>query len=261
MSQVLLITGGASGIGAAVARLAAERGFSIALNYRTKQAQAEALVAELRARGTRAAAYQADVAEPRQVESLYARVKDELGVPRAVLNSAGIATGATRVAEAETATLELLLRTNVLGVMVSCREAARVMSTKSGGSGGVIINVSSMAATIGGRPGNAHYAASKAAVDAFSVGFAKEVAAEGIRVVSVRPGFTITDMTRHRLEDAAFRQVIAETIPLGRPARVEEVAAPIAWLLSNEASFITGTCLDISGGGFAIADSPRQRAD
>ena len=145
--------------------------------------------------------------------------------------------------------------------MLSCREAARAMSTRNGGSGGVVVNVSSMAATIGGRPGNAHYAASKAAVDAFSVGFAKEVASEGIRVVSVRPGFTITDMTRHRLADATFRQVIAETIPIGRPARVEEVAAPIVWLLSDEASFITGTCLDISGGGFAIADSPRHRGD
>ena len=122
----------------------------------------------------------------------------------------------------------------------------------------MVINVSSMAATIGGRPGNSHYAASKAAVDAFSVGFAKEVATEGIRVVSVRPGFTITDMTRSRLEDAAFRQVIAETIPIGRPARVEEVAAPIAWLLSSDASFITGTCLDISGGGFVVASTPRQ---
>jgi NAD(P)-dependent dehydrogenase (short-subunit alcohol dehydrogenase family) len=259
MSQVLLITGGASGIGAAVARLVAARGFSVAINYRTKQAQAEQLVAELRAVGARAAAFQADVAEPEQIESLYARVKQELGALRAVVNSAGIATAALRVADADAATLERVLRTNVLSVMLSCREAARAMSTRLGAAGGVVINVSSMAATIGGRPGNAHYAASKAAVDAFSLGFAKEVASEGIRVVSVRPGFTITDMTQHRLEDAAFRQVIAETIPLGRPARVEEVAAPIAWLLSNEASFITGTCLDISGGGFTVAASPSQR--
>jgi NAD(P)-dependent dehydrogenase (short-subunit alcohol dehydrogenase family) len=161
------------------------------------------------------------------------------------------------VDEAEPAELERLLRTNVLGVMLSCGHAARCMSTKRGGTGGVVINVSSMAATIGGRSGNAHYAASKAAVDVFSVGFAKEVAAEGLRVASVRPGFTITDMTRHRLDDADFQQVIAETIPLGRPARVEEVALPIAWLLSNEASFITGTCLDVSGGGFTIASQPR----
>jgi NAD(P)-dependent dehydrogenase (short-subunit alcohol dehydrogenase family) len=259
MSGVLLITGGASGIGAAVARLAAARGFALAINYRSKEAQAQALVRELRLKGVQAAAFQADVSVPTDVEALYARVQQELGPLGAVVNSAGIATNAVRVADADPAALEQLFRTNVLGLMLSCREAARALSTKSGGSGGVVVNVSSMAATVGGRPGNSHYAASKAAVDSFSVGFAKEVAAEGIRVISVRPGFTITDMTRHRLEDARFRDVISETIPLGRPARVEEVAAPIAWLLSNEASFITGACLDVSGGGFNIADAPKRR--
>jgi NAD(P)-dependent dehydrogenase (short-subunit alcohol dehydrogenase family) len=258
MSKVLLVTGGASGIGAAVAKIAAERGFSVAINYRSRREQAEALVAELRTRGSRAVAIPADVSEPAQVETLYARVREELGAPDAVLNSAGIATSGIRVEDATAVELERLLRTNVLSVMLSCREAARAMSTKNGGAGGVVINVSSMAATIGGRPGNSHYAASKAAVDAFSVGFAKEVASEGIRVVSVRPGFTLTDMTKARFEDATFRRVIEETIPIGRPAQVEEVAAPIAWLLSNEASFITGTCLDISGGGFAVASAPRQ---
>jgi NAD(P)-dependent dehydrogenase (short-subunit alcohol dehydrogenase family) len=258
MSGVLLVTGGASGIGAAVARLAAERGFTLAINYRTKEQQARALVHELHAKGQAAAAFHADVSVPAQVEALYQRVQKDLGPLRAVVNSAGIATSEVRVADADAATLEQLLRTNVLGVMLSCREAARALSTKSGGTGGVIVNVSSMAATIGGRPGNSHYAASKAAVDSFSLGFAKEVAAEGIRVVSVRPGFTITDMTQARLDDARFRRVLNETIPLGRPARAEEIAAPIVWLLSSEASFITGTCLDISGGGFSIAGAPRQ---
>ena len=258
MSKVLLVTGGASGIGAAVARIAAERGFSVAVNYRSRLEQAEALVAELRAIGTRAVALRADVSQAAELESLYDRVAQELGVPDAVQNSAGIATPPLRVEDATAAELERLFRVNVLGVMLSCREAVRRMSTKNGGAGGVVINVSSMAATVGGRPGNSHYAASKAAVDAFSVGFAKEVAAEGIRVISVRPGFTVTEMTKDRLQDAAFRQVIEQTIPLGRPARVEEVAAPIAWLLSSEASFITGTCLDISGGGFAIASAPRH---
>jgi NAD(P)-dependent dehydrogenase (short-subunit alcohol dehydrogenase family) len=258
MAGVLLVTGGASGIGAAVVRLAADRGFALAINYRSKEQRAQALVHELRAKGARAAAFHADVTDPEQVEALYLRVQNELGSLRAVVNSAGIATSAGRVAGAAPATLERLLRTNVLGVMLSCREAARVLSTRSGGSGGVIVNVSSMAATIGGRPGHAHYAATKAAVDSFSAGFAKEVAPEGIRVISVRPGLTVTDMTRERLEDSSFRQVISETIPLGRPARVEEVAAPIVWLLSSEASFITGACLDVSGGGFSIADAPRK---
>lgn len=258
MSQVLVVTGGASGIGAAAARLAAEQGYSVAINYRTRAAQAESVVAELRAHGARAHAVQADVRVPEQVEELFRQVERELGVPTALINSAGIAIPPTRVEDAEPVVLERLLLTNVLGLMISCREAARRMSTLRGGKGGVVVNVSSMAATIGGRPGNAHYAASKAAVDAFSVGFAKEVANAGIRVVSVRPGFTITEMTQERLRDAAFMRRIAETIPMGRPARVEEVAAPIVWLLSKEASFISGACLDVSGGGFRLADADQD---
>jgi len=261
MSQVLIVTGGASGIGAAAARLAAKQGYSVAINYRTRSAQAQVVVEELRSYGVRALAIRADVREPEQVEDLFARVERDLGTPTALINSAGIATPPTRVEDAEPSVIERLLLTNVLGLMVSCREGVRRMSTLRGGKGGVIVNVSSMAATIGGRPGNSHYAASKAAVDAFSVGFAKEVANAGIRVVSVRPGFTITEMTEERLKDAAFTRLIAETIPLGRPARVEEVAAPIVWLLSKDASFISGACLDVAGGGFRIADVAPDGAD
>jgi NAD(P)-dependent dehydrogenase (short-subunit alcohol dehydrogenase family) len=261
MSQVLIVTGGASGIGAASARLAAKQGYSVAINYRTRSDQAVSVVDELRSYGVRALAVQADVRVPEQVEELFRQVDRDLGVPTALINSAGIATPPTRVEDAEPEVLERLLLTNVLGLMVSCREGARRMSKLRGGGGGVIINVSSMAATIGGRPGNSHYAASKAAVDAFSVGFAKEVASDGIRVVSVRPGFTVTEMTEARLGDAAFMRLIAETIPIGRPARVEEVAAPIVWLLSNDASFITGACLDVSGGGFRIADVAHSDTD
>lgn len=254
MTQVLIVTGGASGIGAATARLAAQQGYAVAINYRTRDEQARQVVDELRGVGVRAVAIRADVRQPGEVEALFARVDAELGSPTALVNSAGVVIAPTRVEEAEPEVLERLLATNVLGLMISCREAAKRMSNRRGGKGGVIVNVSSMAATIGGRPGNSHYAASKAAVDAFSVGFAKEVATEGIRVVGVRPGFTVTDMTRARLRDAAFMQVIADTIPLGRPARVEEVAAPVVWLLSKEASFVTGAILDVSGGGFRIAD-------
>lgn len=261
MSQVLIVTGGASGIGAASARLAAKQGYSVAINYRTRAEQAASVVDELRSYGVRALAVQADVRVPEEVEELFRQVDRDLGVPTALINSAGIATPPTRVEDAESTVIERLLLTNVLGLMICCREGARRMSKLRGGRGGVIVNVSSMAATIGGRPGNSHYAASKAAVDAFSVGFAKEVANAGIRVVSVRPGFTVTEMTEERLSDAAFMRLIAETIPIGRPARVEEVAAPIVWLLSSEASFITGTCLDVSGGGFRIADVARDGAD
>jgi NAD(P)-dependent dehydrogenase (short-subunit alcohol dehydrogenase family) len=255
MTGVLLITGGATGIGAASAREAARAGFAVAVNYRSQEERAARLVNELRAGGARAVKVAGDVTDPEQIERCFATAERELGPVTALINSAAAFLPSTRVADADARALTALLHTNVVGLMLCCREAARRMSTARGGSGGVVINVSSMAATIGGRPGSAHYAASKAAVDAFSVGFAREVAREGIRVVSVRPGFTETDATAARLGDAAFRSALSATIPLGRPARVEEVARPIVWLLSDAASFITGTCLDISGGGFVIAGS------
>jgi NAD(P)-dependent dehydrogenase (short-subunit alcohol dehydrogenase family) len=258
MARVLFITGGATGIGAASAREAARSGYAVAINYRTHAQAAAALVDELRRAGARAMAVAGDVTNPEQVASGFDAAEAELGPISALINSAATFLPPTRVADADAEGLVRLLQTNVLGVMLCCREAARRMSTARGGAGGVVVNVSSMAATIGGRAGNAHYAASKAAVDAFSIGFAKEVAPEGIRVVSVRPGFTETDATARRLDDAAFRSAISATIPLGRPARVEEVALPIVWLLSDAASFITGSCLDISGGGFNVgpAESP-----
>jgi NAD(P)-dependent dehydrogenase (short-subunit alcohol dehydrogenase family) len=249
----LVITGGASGIGAATARLAARQGYAIAINYRTREAEAAALVTELRAAGAQATAVQADVQKAVDVERLFATVDRELGPITALVNSAGISVGRTRAADADPAALERMFLTNVVGLMLCCREGVRRMSPAGGGKGGVIVNVSSMAGTIGGRPGSAHYAASKAAVDAFTVGLAKDVARDGIRAVSVRPGFTVTDMARSALADPAFAATIAASIPLGRPARAEEVARPILWLLSDEASFITGACIDVSGGGFVIA--------
>jgi NAD(P)-dependent dehydrogenase (short-subunit alcohol dehydrogenase family) len=256
MSKNLLITGGASGIGASVARLAAGQGWSIAINYRSREAEAFGLVEELKGGGTRAFAIRADVSEPAQIERLYAEADEKLGTLAAVVNSAGIGFPPTRVEDTDPEKLERLFRTNVLGVILSSKEAARRLSTRHGGSGGVVINVSSMAATIGGRPGSSQYAASKAAVDAFSVGFGKEVGREGIRVISVRPGFTATPMTDETIADPARGPAIAATIPLGRPARVEEIAAPIVWLLSDAASFISGTCIDLSGGGFLIGTPP-----
>jgi NAD(P)-dependent dehydrogenase (short-subunit alcohol dehydrogenase family) len=257
MTRVLLITGGATGIGAAVAREAARAGFAVAINYRTHAERAAELVEELRRGGARAFASAADVTDPEQISRSFDSVERELGPVTALVNSAAAFLPPTRVADADASTLARLLQTNVLGVMLCCREAARRLSTARGGPGGVVINVSSMAATIGGRPGSSHYAASKAAVDAFSIGFAKEVAREGIRVVSVRPGFTETQATAARLEDPELRAALSATIPIGRVARVEEVARPIVWLLSEAASFITGTCLDISGGGFNIGSPQR----
>lgn len=252
MSKVLLVTGGSRGIGAATARLAAERGYDVAINYRNDAAAADAVVAAVRATGRRALAVQADISDEADVVRLFSTVDRELGGLSALVNSAGVGLGPTRVAESDAGQLERLFRTNVIGLILASREAVRRLSTRHGGAGGVIVNVSSMAATIGGRPGSSHYAASKAAVDAFTTGLAKEVAPEGIRAVSVRPGFTATDMTRAWLDNPLVSAGTAATIPLGRPANVDEIARPIVWLLSDEASFVSGAHLDISGGGFLI---------
>jgi NAD(P)-dependent dehydrogenase (short-subunit alcohol dehydrogenase family) len=252
MTKTLLVTGGASGIGAATARLAASRGYAVAVNYRTRRAAAARLVDEIRRSGGTAIAAEADVTDADAIERLFGTVEEQLGAVSALVNSAGISLGSTCVSDVDVASLERLMKINVVGLMICCREATRRMSTAHGGNGGVIVNVSSMAATIGGRPGSSHYAASKAAVDAFTLGFAKEVAEEGIRVLSVRPGFTATEMTEQRLSDAQTARAIAATIPMGRIADASEVAAPIVWLVSDEASFMTGACIDISGGGFRI---------
>lgn len=252
MAHVVLITGGATGIGAASAHEAARAGHAVAINYRSQQARAARLVSELRSTGARALAVQGDVTRAEDVARNYDEVERELGPVTAVIHSAAAFLPPTRVSDVEPRGVSALFDTNVIGLIMSCREAARRLSTARGGPGGVVINVSSMAATIGGRPGSAVYAASKAAVDAFSIGFAREVAREGIRVVAVRPGFTSTEATAARIRDPEFLAALSATIPIGRPARVEEVARPIIWLLSDAASFITGTCIDISGGGFMV---------
>ncbi len=252
MKRTLIVTGGASGIGAATARIAAARGYDVAINFRSRQQQALALVEELQGSGVRAVAVRADVSVPMDVERLFAVTDAELGPLTALVNSAGVSLPGVSVHDADPIAIERMMRTNVVGLMICCREAVRRMSTRRGGAGGVIVNVSSMAATIGGRPGSSHYAASKAAVDAYTVGLAKEVAPEGIRAVSVRPGFTVTDMAGAQLSDPVFPATIRASIPMGRPARAEEVAAPIAWLLGDDASFVSGACLDVSGGGFVV---------
>jgi NAD(P)-dependent dehydrogenase (short-subunit alcohol dehydrogenase family) len=168
------------------------------------------------------------------------------------VNSAGINGRRGRVDEYDAAVLANVFAVNVIGLMLCCREAARRMSTKHGGKGGAIVNVSSMAATLGGRPGSSAYAASKGAVDAFSKGFAREAAAEGIRVNSVRPGMVLSEMTEGRLKDAAFRASIEASIPMRRVGEAHEIAEAVLWLLSDEASFITGAMLDASGGGYII---------
>jgi NAD(P)-dependent dehydrogenase (short-subunit alcohol dehydrogenase family) len=256
MSDVLLITGGASGLGVETARLAASRGHRVAINYRSRAAQAEALAAEITGKGGRAVALPGDVAREDDIVRLFSETEHLLGPVTGLVNSAGIGGGAHRVADFDAAVLAELFAVNVIGLMLCCREAARRMSTRRGGpgghKGGAIVNVSSMAATIGGRPGKSPYAASKAAVDAFTVGFAKEVAREGIRVNSVRPGMVLTEMTEAALSDPAHRADVEATIAMGRVGHAAEIASAILWLLSAESSFVSGARLDASGGGFVI---------
>jgi NAD(P)-dependent dehydrogenase (short-subunit alcohol dehydrogenase family) len=249
--MTLLIIGGASGIGAETARLAAARGYKVAINYRSREAEAKKVVADITAEGGHAVALPADVAREADIGLLFDAAAKALGPITHLVNSAGIS-GSSRVEDFDAAVLTRLFAINTVGLMLCCREAARRMSTKRGGKGGVIVNVSSMAATIGGRPGVSAYAASKAAVDSFTMGFAKEVAHEGIRAVSLRPGMIETEMTERALADREVREAIESTIAMGRIGQAREIANAILWLLSDEASFISGVTLDASGGGFVF---------
>jgi NAD(P)-dependent dehydrogenase (short-subunit alcohol dehydrogenase family) len=249
--MTLLITGGASGIGAEAARLAAARGYKVAINYRSREAEAKKVVADITGEGGHAVALPADVAREADIGPLFDAAAKALGPITHLVNSAGIS-GSSRVEDFDAAVLTRLFAINTVGLMLCCREAARRMSTKRGGKGGVIVNISSMAATIGGRPGVSAYAASKAAVDSFTMGFAKEVAHEGIRAVSLRPGMIETEMTERALADREVREAIESTIAMGRIGQAREIANAILWLLSDEASFISGVTLDASGGGFVF---------
>ena len=252
MTGILLVTGGSRGIGAATCRQAATKGYAIAINYRKDEAAAHTLVSELTSQGCKAISVQGDVGNEADIIRMFDQTTEKLGTPTALVNSAGVGGHHMPVAEFDAEALELLMRVNVIGTMLCCREAAKRMSTDTGGKGGSIVNVSSMAATIGGRPGKSSYAASKAAVDSFTIGFAKEVGAQGIRVNTLRPGVTLTDMTSAVRDDEAVRKSIESTLAMNRTAQPDEMAAPIVWLLSDEASFISGARLDASGGGFLI---------
>src|SRR5476651_2404619 len=231
MTKTLLITGGASGIGAETARRAASRGYNVAINYRSRDAQARKLVADIEAKGAKAIALPADMASEADIVKMFEETTKQLGPITHLLNIAGISSGRSRV---------------------EAYEAAKRMSTRNGGKGGAIVNVSSMAATLGGRPGSSAYAASKGAVDAFTKAFAREVASEGIRVNSLRPGMVMTEMTENRLKEPEFLAGIKKSIPMGRVGEAREIAEAVLWLLSDESSFITGAMLDAAGGGYII---------
>lgn len=247
MQKVLLITGASRGIGAATARLAARRGWAVAVNYHRQRDAAQAVVDAIRAEGGRAVALAGDVANEADVLRLFADTEAALGPLSALVNNAGVLAPQMPLADMDVARWQRMLATNVLGPLLCCREAVRRLSTRLGGQGGAIVNVSSAAARLGSPGEYVDYAASKGALDTLTLGLAKEVAAEGIRVNGVRPGFIYTDMHADGGEPGRVDRVKAG-IPMQRGGQPEEVAAAILWLLSDEASFTTGHLLDVAGG-------------
>jgi NAD(P)-dependent dehydrogenase (short-subunit alcohol dehydrogenase family) len=240
----VIVTGGSRGIGAAICRLLASRGYAVAVNYTTKPEAAERVAAAIREDGGRAAPIGADVADPRQVYTLFETAARSLGPIVGLVNNAGTTGVTARMDMQEPDDLHRLFAVNVFGTMYCAREAVRRMSTGHGGGGGAIVNVSSAAARLGGLSGLAPYAASKGAVESFTRGLANEVALEGIRVNAVAPGMTATEMATEEMRAA----VKNGGIPMARIGEAEEIAEAVVWLLSPAASYVTGVVLTVSGG-------------
>ena len=244
---VMVVTGGGRGIGAATARLAAERGYAVCVNYRANRAAADEVVEGIRSAGGRALAAEGDVAREADVVRLFDVAARELGPVTALVNNAGILERQVRLDEMEAARFERVFATNVIGAMLCAREAVRRMSPRHGGRGGGIVNVSSMASRLGSPGEYIDYAASKGAIDSLTIGLSKEVAAEGIRVNAVRPGVIYTGIHASGGEPARVDRV-KSAVPMQRGGQPEEVARAILWLLSDESSYSTGTFIDVSGG-------------
>ena len=247
MNKIMIVTGGSRGIGAATALLAAQRGYAVCVNYLQNRKAADEIVRKIEQIGRRAIAVPADVASEQDVVRLFETIDRQLGRVTALVNNAGILEKQTRLDGIDAARLSRIFATNVTGTFLCSREAVRRMSTRHGGEGGGIVNLSSRASQIGSPGEYIDYAASKGAVDSLTIGLAKEVAEEGIRVNAVRPGFIYTDMHASGGEPNRVDRV-KEFAPMKRGGKAEEVARAILWLLSEEASYTTGAFIDVSGG-------------
>jgi len=243
----LIVTGASRGIGAAVATLAGERGFAVAVNFATGESEAKNLVSQILAGGGRAAAIRADVSREEDILRLFQTAERDLGPIKALVNNAGLTGGFARVEEVSSAAIANVFAVNVSGTILCSREAVRRMSTRRGGTGGGIVNISSIAARTGAAGEWVHYAASKGAIDSFTIGLAREVATEGIRVNAVAPGLVDTGLHAANGEPGRLQRLMG-TIPMGRPGVPLEVAEGVLWLLSPAASFTTGAILEIGGG-------------
>jgi NAD(P)-dependent dehydrogenase (short-subunit alcohol dehydrogenase family) len=244
---VAIVTGASRGIGAAIAKSLGANGYSVAVNFAADEISASRVVKDLKARGSHAVAIQADVAREADILNLFETAERELGPLTALVNNAGITGGFSRVESVDAGALARMLAINVAGTIICSREAVRRMSTRLGGRGGAIVNVSSLVARTGGAGEWVHYAASKGAINSFTIGLAREVAGEGIRVNAVAPGLIETDL--HAANGDPDRpQRMAPSIPMQRPGTADEVSSGVLWLLSEAASYVTGTILEIGGG-------------
>jgi NAD(P)-dependent dehydrogenase (short-subunit alcohol dehydrogenase family) len=246
---VLLVTGAARGIGADIAVLGAELGWNVAVNYVSNKDAADKVCGKIEASGGRAFPIQADVSDSQAVEAMFERVRAELGPIGGLVNNAGVNETGGPIEEIDIDLARRAMDVNFFGTFLCCRSAVSQMSTNNGGAGGTIVNVSSAAARLGGGGSGLHYAGSKAAVDTLTIGLAKQQAAAGIRVNAVRPGITRTDMVAAGAEKSPewFKQV-SESVPLGYVAEVRDISTSVIWLLSDEASYVTGAIMDVSGG-------------
>ena len=247
MNKVIVVTGGSRGIGAAIAHLAAGQGYAVCISYRNNRSAADAVVASITQNGGIAVAMRADVAVEEEVVRLFEHVDASLGRLTALVNNAGILEKQSRVEDMDCERISRIFSTNVVGSFICCREAVRRMSTRHGGRGGAIVNISSRASRLGAPGEYVDYAASKAAIDTLTIGLAKEVAAEGIRVNAVSPGVIYTDIHASGGEPRRVERV-KDSIPMKRGGYPEEVAKAVLWLLSEDASYTTGASIDVAGG-------------